>query len=73
MSAGTPVRAIRLSATLMAEIEITIARRNLWSREEPWNLSEFVRIAVTEKMKHMERSRQKRKSTTTTALESGQR
>jgi metal-responsive CopG/Arc/MetJ family transcriptional regulator len=60
MSKGTRVYPVRLPADLVAEVELTVQRRNLMSREEPWTFSDFLRIALREKVCKMERSRKPR-------------
>lgn len=57
MSKGTRVYPVRLSPAVVELCEETIKRRNDWSREEPWTFSQFVRIALVEKVKKMARSR----------------
>lgn len=60
MSKGTPKHFVRLSDELMLMIEKTIDRRNLHTREEPWDLSAFMRVAFNEKIKKMARSRRRK-------------
>ncbi len=60
MSKGTPLTNVRLDSATVAEVVETIARRNLWSREEAWTVSEFIRVAIREKMHKMARSRKSR-------------
>lgn len=60
MSKGTPVVPVRIAPELIREIEDTIARRNFWSREIPWSVSDFIRIACKEKIRKMERCRKKK-------------
>ena len=57
MSAGTRIYPVRLRPELVELTEETIARRNEWTRDEPWTFSEFIRVALVEKIKKMARSR----------------
>lgn len=59
MSKGTKAYSLRISDDDMAQIEETIARRNSFSADEPWDWSKFVRIAIREKINKMRRSRNK--------------
>ena len=58
-SKGNPVVKTRVTTELEREVEVTINRRNLHSDNEPWDVSEFIRSAIREKIAHMERSRNK--------------
>lgn len=60
MSKGTPHTALRLSAEVLDLADVTIRRRNLNSKRPPWSLTEFIRVAIQEKVKKMERSRRPR-------------
>jgi hypothetical protein len=60
MSKGTKVYPVRLDPGLMEDVEITIERRNMMTREAPWTLSDFLRIAIREKIRKMERCRRPR-------------
>lgn len=63
MTLGNPKIIIRVPRELIAEMKEAIRRRNLRSREEPWVFSDFVRIAIRDKLHHMQRSRgRKRRS-----------
>lgn len=59
MSKGTDRYTFRLPQELMAAVATTIYRRNLHTDKEPWELSEFVRVAIKEKLAKMERSRRR--------------
>lgn len=59
MSKGTDRYTFRLPQDMMAEVAATIYRRNLHTDREPWELSEFVRVAIREKLAKMERSRKR--------------
>ncbi len=60
-SKGTPRYTFRIPRPLMEEIRLAIARRNVWTRDEPWDLTGFVIAALQEKLAKMERSRGDRK------------
>jgi hypothetical protein len=60
-SKGTLIYPVRLDPFLVAQVEETIARRNLWSPEEPWTFSDFVRICLRREMRKMHRSRAPRR------------
>jgi hypothetical protein len=57
MSRGTRVVPVRLPEDLMVMVQITIELRNQNSPEAPWTLSDFIRIALSEKIRKMARSR----------------
>ena len=57
MSKGTPNQTFRLLPSLKEECERTIARRNDNSFESPWTFTEFIELALREKIAKMERSR----------------
>jgi len=61
MSNGTRVYTVRLSDELMEQVQETMARRDHYAFESPWSLSDFIRIAVQEKLSKMERSRRSKK------------
>lgn len=56
MSAGTPLKAVRIPPDLSIEIDRTIARRNYNSREAPWTFTDFCLTAIAEKILKMARS-----------------
>lgn len=60
MSKGTRIFAVRLDNLLAEFIDQTIQRRNTWTRGIPWTFSDFVRVAVLEKVNKMTRSRRPR-------------
>ena len=60
MTEGNPKVIVRVPEALRRQILAVIARRNARSRDEPWDLSAFVRTAIRDKLHHMERSRRKR-------------
>lgn len=55
MSVGSPKVVVRLSPKLLGTINAEIAMSN--KRGKPYTLSEFVRKAVCEKLKHLARGR----------------
>jgi len=57
MSRGNRILSTRMPVELLTEMEITVARRNIHTREEPWNITRFLQIAIREKLDKMERSR----------------
>lgn len=57
MSRGTPRVAVRIPPSLRATVEVVIAHRNANSRQEPWDLSDFIKIALQEKLAKMARCR----------------
>jgi hypothetical protein len=57
MSKGTPVRSVRLSEALWQKIDLYVEFRNRHSQDEAWTMSDFMAIAVIEKMEKMDRSR----------------
>lgn len=57
MSKGTTKYVFRLDDCQKMFVDVTIARRNEFTRDEPWTLSDFIRIAIWEKLRKMERSR----------------
>ena len=61
MSKGSKVVAIRFPADEYDAMLGQLADSEKFRRGEPWTLSEFVRSAIREKLKKMERSRKSRK------------
>lgn len=59
MSLGTDRYTFRLDKAMMDAVAETIERRNEWTRDVPWDLSEFVRVAIREKLKKMARCRRR--------------
>ena len=59
MSKGTKLFAVRIAPDMQARIDETIQRRNLWTRGEDWSFSDFIRVAIEEKIRKMERSRRR--------------
>lgn len=60
MSAGNPVKPIRLPHDLLKAVHEEINRRNRHCREEPWTFSDYVREALHEKIAKGLRSRTKK-------------
>lgn len=56
-SRGTPIRTFRCAEELWDDLQECIARRNMWSREQPWSASDFIGLAIKEKIAKMGRSR----------------
>lgn len=56
MSLGTPRYTFRLPEELMDEVKERTELRNLTARGRAWEISDFVRIAIVEKLNKMERS-----------------
>ncbi len=57
MSKGTPIRHFRMLDSEWQEMLDTIELRNLFTREEHWDKSAFITLAIREKIAKMERSR----------------
>jgi len=57
MSRGSPIVPVRIPAELLAEIGQVIDGRNERARGAPWTRSEFIVLALREKLAKMERSR----------------
>ena len=64
MSKGNKIVPVRMTETLLHEIEAQIASRNAVAAGEPWVISDFIRTACQEKLKKMARSRAARKPLT---------
>jgi Arc/MetJ-type ribon-helix-helix transcriptional regulator len=60
MSKGNRVIKVRVSPELIALIERQIQQRNYHSREAPWVISDWIRVAMIEKLDKMRRSRRSR-------------
>lgn len=58
MSAGTPIRTVRLDDQLWRAIKDQVAQRNIFSRSQPWTMSDFIAIALQEKLDKMRRCRE---------------
>lgn len=60
-SKGNPVLKLRVDRDLLREIQLAIALRNMWTLGVEWDMSEFLRTAIREKLDKMARSRRKRR------------
>jgi hypothetical protein len=65
-SKGTPVHTLRLPADLVEQLDLAIARLQLWHHRQffrrqwkDWSRSAFIASAIREKLKKMERSRRR--------------
>jgi hypothetical protein len=61
-SKGTPIKTLRVPEDLSTEVQETIDRRNMWSRETAWTWTDFCLVAIREKIDKMRRSRESRRS-----------
>jgi len=57
MSAGNKIVNVRFEDGLYARLQEEIEKRNQGSRGEVWSISDYVRVAVLEKVAHSERGR----------------
>lgn len=57
MSKGSKIVPVRIPEDLLKQMDLTISRRNFWSKEEAWTTSRFIQIAIREKLHKMERGR----------------
>jgi hypothetical protein len=55
-SKGTPRRSFRMSDDAFEQMLETIERRNVWTKEAPWSVSDFIGIAIADKIRKMSRS-----------------
>lgn len=60
MSKGSKIVPVRLPAALLELVEIELLTRSTGPKGRPLTLSEWVRSAITEKLKHAKRSRKQR-------------
>lgn len=67
MSRGTPIRHFRMTDADWQEMLDTVQLRNHFTREEHWDKSAFITLAIREKIAKMERSRGGRKAGTVLA------
>lgn len=56
MTKGNPVLLVRVERELHEQITECIQRRNRRTREEPWDMSKFIRVAIRDKLAKMKRS-----------------
>ncbi len=57
----TPIISLRLDEGRQLEIQIALERRATQPACEPWTVTDFIRAAIDEKLRHMHRSRTKRR------------
>jgi len=60
VSKGTKRYTVRFDDEIMAQIVQAINERNMLSPKEPWTLSDWLRIASTEKLDKVRRGRKQR-------------
>ena len=60
MSKGTPRYAFRLPPDLIAAVEEVLLSRNLHTAGELWTLSDWVRVALVEKLDKVRRGRNRK-------------
>jgi len=65
MSKGNRIVNVRFESGILDSIATEIARRNLNTSSPPWSMSDFIRVAVAEKLKKGVRSRRKPMKPTT--------
>ncbi len=61
MARGSPIIPLRVPPDVLQEWQAALASRNAVSAEPPQTLSEFIRAAVADKLKHLARGRQQRR------------
>jgi hypothetical protein len=66
MGKGTPKIVFRLDVETAELMRQTLERRNMWTRDEEWTVSDFIRVAVREKCAKMRRCRACRRRRTRT-------
>ncbi len=59
VSAGSKIVPVRIPPELLRRIEIQILQRNIHTAEEPWVMSDFIKISIERNLRKMERSRKK--------------
>lgn len=57
MSKGNPKVVLRLTPELLAQVHSAIERNNLTRTDEPYDVSEWIRQAIRERLDKQERSR----------------
>jgi len=60
MTKGNAKVIFRVPTAMLSEMREAIERHNRRTREEPWDLSTFVRNCIRDKLRHMKRSRRPR-------------
>jgi metal-responsive CopG/Arc/MetJ family transcriptional regulator len=68
MAAGSTIITFRMEADFLAEMDAAIAKRNATTRMEIFDRSNFIRVAIAEKLEKYQRSR-KRKYPRDTVIE----
>jgi hypothetical protein len=58
---GTPAVRVRIPLELQARVQAQIDSRNLWTAQDPWCFSDFVRVALERELAKMARSRRPRR------------
>lgn len=61
MSKGSKVVPVRMGEDLLEQVKAIVKRSAKTRFEGEWTVSEFVRAAVVDKLRHMERSRRPRR------------
>jgi len=62
MARGTPLIAVRLAPLLRMAVEAALLSRNQRARGAAWTLSDFIRVALEDKLNHYSRSRRPRRA-----------
>lgn len=62
MSRGNTILTFRIDGGLQEDMELAIASRNEHSREAPWTTTDFIRLAIREKIDKGIRSRRARRN-----------
>lgn len=60
MSKGTKIRSLRLEDEIWDQVVIACQERNERTPDEIWTLSQWVRIAIVEKLDKVKRGRRKK-------------
>jgi hypothetical protein len=61
MSVGSPKIVVRLPGGLREVVDLEVIRRNKGRTGKPYTVSDLIRSAVSEKMKHVARGRKSRR------------
>lgn len=61
MSKGNRIVPVRISAEMMSAIEASIESLNVRAGPNHWNVSDWIRQAILDKLAHMQRSRRPRR------------
>lgn len=57
MARGSPRIIVRVHREMLQAIQACIIKRNYHTKHQEWELSDFVRVAMKEKLAHMQRGR----------------